>query len=118
MSFKMASKAAGRSPFKQHRLGAVVVKSGRVLSTGYNEIRWNERLWKENIHAEEAAIVKLLTAGRSSSLIGSEIYVTRFTRGGAIGIAKPCFACAALIKSVGIRKVHYTDVSGTSTYRV
>ena len=114
MSFRMADKAAGRSPFKQHRLGAVVVKGGRVLSTGYNEIRWNQRFQKENVHAEEAAIVKLLTAGRPSSLIGADIYVSRFTRGGAIGLAKPCLSCQRLIQASGIRRAYYTCSDGTT----
>lgn len=114
MSFRMAGKAACLSPFKQHRVGAVVVKGGRVLSTGYNEIRWTQRFQKENVHAEEAAIVKLLTAGRPSSLVGADIYVSRFTRGGSIGLAKPCLNCQHLIRSVGIRRAYYTCSDGTT----
>jgi deoxycytidylate deaminase len=114
VSFRIAGKVAGKSPFKQHRIGAVVVKGGRVLSVGYNEIRWNERLRKENIHAEEAAIVKLLTAGRQSILIGADIYVSRFTRGGAIGLAKPCLSCQRLIQASGIRRAFYTCSDGTT----
>jgi len=115
MSFRIAERTALDSPFEQHRVGAVIVKGGRVLSTGYNEIRWLERLRKTNIHAEEAAILKLLKARRLSSLIGSDIYVTRFTRGGAIGCAKPCANCEALIRSVGIRRVFYSDSTGTTS---
>jgi deoxycytidylate deaminase len=99
-------------------MGAVVVKGDRVLSTGFNALRPSAMLKTPTLHAEAAAILKLMKTKRLHDLLGSEIYVTRFTRGGAIGLAKPCLACHALIKSVGIRRVHYTDVSGTSTYRV
>lgn len=119
MSFKKAFETAEHSPFLQHRVGAVVVKKGRVLSTGYNEIRWNQRLRKENIHAEESAIVKLLQARRLSSLHGADIYVSRITPGGRSGIAKPCPTCQNLIKAVGIRRIFYTtDGGATGTMEV
>lgn len=114
--FRMAEKTAKNSTFEQHRLGAVVVKSGRILSTGYNEIRYTRELGNPTLHAEQAAILKLLKQRRLSDLIGATLYVTRFTRGGRIGISMPCDDCAALIRSVGIKEVHYTTDEGTATY--
>lgn len=116
MSFRMAEKTALNSPFVQHRLGAVVVKGGRVLSTGYNEVRYTRELGKPTLHAEQAAILKLLKQRRLSDLIGATLYVTRFTRGGAIGNSRPCTDCQELIRSVGIKEVHYTTDEGTATY--
>ena len=113
MSIKAASKEAKKSPFKQHKLGAVIVKRGRILSTGYNEIRWNKKLRKENIHAEESAIVKLLTEKRMHDLVGADIYVTRFTKGGRVGMARPCGCCNRLIATCGIRRVFYTTDDDT-----
>lgn len=113
MSFRVAEKAALKSPFAQHRVGAVVVRGGRVLSTGFNSLRYTKELKNESVHAEEAAILKLLKAKRLHDLSGAEIYVTRFTRGGAVGIAKPCPRCSSLIKAVGIRRIHYTSDTGT-----
>jgi deoxycytidylate deaminase len=111
MSFRIASKEAAKSQHK-HRLGAVIVKGGRILSTGFNSLRPSRVIKSLTLHAEAAAILKLLKEGRLASLAGSEIYVTRFTAGGAVGLAKPCMDCNALIRSVGIRKVHYTDSMG------
>lgn len=116
--FRIASKEALKSSFGQHRLGAVIVKGSRVLSAGYNELRYTKELKKWNVHAEEAAILKLLKAKRLSSLAGADLYVTRFTRGGAVGCSKPCANCQVIIKAVGIRNVHYINKAGYfETYR-
>ncbi len=112
MSFRIASKAAELSPFHQHRVGAVVTKGERILSTGYNELRYTRELQKLSVHAEEAAILKLLKSRRQSSLVGADLYVTRFTPGGRIGLAKPCDMCQALIQAVGIRRVFFTTNGG------
>lgn len=118
MSFRMASKQAVDSPFVQHRVGAVVVKNGRVLATGMNHLRYTKEFKRSNVHAEEDAILKLLKARKLSSLSGADIYVTRFTKGGKVGMAKPCCTCDALIRSVGIRNVYFTtDGPMTDTYR-
>jgi deoxycytidylate deaminase len=115
----MASKEAIKSPHPQHKIGAIVVKSGRVLSTGFNSFRYTRELQKNNVHAEEAAILKLMKSRRLSDLSGAEIFVTRFTKGGRVGLARPCATCMSLIESVGISDVHYTtDVGTTETLKV
>jgi dCMP deaminase len=108
MSFRIASKTALKSPFSQHRVGAVIVKNGRVLSTGYNELRYTRELKKLSVHAEEAAILELLKSRRQSSLVGADLYVTRITPGNRVGLAKPCDRCQKLIQATGIRRVFYT----------
>lgn len=110
----MAKKTALKSTFRQHRLGAVVVKGGRVLSTGFNAIRHCKETGKSTQHAEEAAIVRLLKDGRHSELVGSRLYISRFTPGGKLGLARPCERCMSLIRSVGIRDVAYTTDYGTT----
>ena len=118
MSFRASSKEAKKSRHNQHKLGAVIVKGGRVLSTGYNQMRPSSLLETDTLHAEGAAILKLLKDKRLHDLSGADIYVSRFTRGGAVGLAKPCAACHALIQSVGIRRVFFTDSDGTKSYKV
>jgi cytidine deaminase len=112
MSFRIAEKQAKKSTFLKHRVGAVIVKGGRVLSTGYNEIRYSGVLDQTTVHAEESAILKLLKDGYQKHLVGSTLYVTRFTRAGALGCSLPCSRCSDLIKSVGISLVHYLDLDG------
>ena len=114
MSFRMACKEALKSQHKQHRLGAVIVKGHRILSTGFNEIRPSRVLDTETLHAEASAVLKLLKEDRLGDLIGADIFVTRYTRGGAIGLSLPCPHCMELLRSVGIKKVHYTLDDGTT----
>lgn len=112
MSFRIAEKQAKKSPFNRHKLGAVIVKGNRVLSTGYNEIRFSKYTGTNTVHAEESAIIKLLKARRLHDLVGSTLYVTRFTPGGAIALSKPCERCIRLIRSVGISTVLHTTDEG------
>ena len=108
MSLRSAQIQAKKSKHKQHRVGAVVVKGGRILSYGHNQIRPSKELKTETIHAEEAAILQAIKVSGIQSLAGSKIYVTRYTKGNKVGLAKPCARCMGLISSVGIRSVNYT----------
>jgi deoxycytidylate deaminase len=114
MSIRIASKEALKSQHKQHKLGAVIEKGGRILSVGYNSIRPSHVLKTNTLHAEAAAILKLLKDRRQHDLVGSNLYVSRFTRGGRIGMARPCPHCRSLAQSVGIRQVFYTTDEGTT----
>jgi len=112
MSFRIAEKQAMKSTFMKHRVGAVIMKGNRVLSTGFNSIRYSSISKQATSHAEAAAIVRLLKEGRMVDLAGSVLYVTRFTKSGVISCARPCDNCLRLIRSVGIAKVFYTDFDG------
>lgn len=114
MSFRIASRQAKHSPHVQHKLGAVIVKGGRILSTGFNSIRPSSLLGTRTLHAEAAAILQLMKQRRLHDLAGADIYVTRYTKGGAVGMARPCDHCRNLIRSVGIRRIHYTTDHGTT----
>lgn len=103
----LASKSSAR---KTH--GAVVVKGGRVLGTGFNKVRNHPAIVSpEHIktdcsyHAEEVAIRE---AGESN-VKGAIIYVARVNRHGNDRDSKPCPKCSALIDRVGIKRVVYTS---------
>lgn len=114
MSFRIASKEAVKSAHTQHKVGAVIAKSGRILSTGFNSLRPSSKLRTPTLHAEAAAVLKLLNQRRLSDLAGAEIYVTRFTKGGRVGLARPCPNCYQLIRACGISQIHYTTNDGTT----
>lgn len=90
--------------------GAVVVKSGRVVGTGYNKDR-NHPLFisPEHIkphcsrHAEAEAIKEART-----NATGAVLYVARVNRQGQDRNSKPCKLCQEVIAEVGIKKVIYT----------
>ena len=111
MSLKQAQKQASNSTFIRARIGAVIVKGGRVLSTGYNSLRYskrNGRSWA-SVHAEEMAIVKLLKQSAGlKQLAGSVLYVSRIKKDGTVAESKPCLECQELIDAVGIKRVVHT----------
>ena len=94
--------------------GAVVVKSGRVLGTGFNKDRNHPRIVNPSrikmdcsFHAEEMAI-----RDAGENLKGAKIYVARVNRHGHDRDSRPCPRCLLLIKAAGIKKIIYTSEKG------
>jgi len=98
--------------------GAVVVKGGRVLGTGYNKDR-NHPLFvsPEHIktecstHAEESAI-----RDAGYDVRNAVIYVARVNKHGEDRNSKPCPKCAKLIQDSGIKRVVFTTEAGEINY--
>lgn len=99
--------AAQRSKDPSTQVGAVIVKHGDVLSTGYNGMpaglietpeRW-ERPAKYAlvVHAEENALLR--AARKGVSVIGSTLYISLF----------PCSKCARVIANSGIQELVYNE---------
>jgi len=93
---------------KKH--GAVVVKSGRVVGTGFNKFKNHPLTVSPNHikthcsrHAEQEAIKQ---AGKHTK--GAILYVARVNRQGLDRNSKPCAICDRLITKSGIKKVIYT----------
>ena len=121
---RSAISEAGRSNIHRARMGAVITKGRRILSVGHNEMRGyrkcpSKRRWVNSLHAEQAAILKLLNKGKIYELSGATIHVTRIKRDGNVGMARPCETCEELIRAVGIKRVIYTnDLGKVEEYRV
>ena len=115
---RLANKQAARSTYI-YRLGAVITKGNRVLSTGYNRLAYCPlNKYKVSKHAEMDAVLKLMRRNNGlSSLAGSTLYVSRITKTG-VGLAKPCLRCMELIRAVGISEVIYTTANGTKKEKV
>ena len=101
-----ASKSKAR---KKH--GAVIVKSGSVVGTGFNKDRNSPFVVSpEHIkphcsrHAEFQAIKE---AGENA--VGAILYVARVNRQGEDRNSKPCILCEVVIKKNKIKKVIYTE---------
>jgi len=105
----LARQAATRSTCPRKHVGAVIVRSKSILSTGYNgSIRGAPHCDEvgclmENghcvrtVHAEANALVQ--AARNGVRLEGAEIYVT----------ASPCFDCFKLLVNAGIRTIYYGE---------
>ena len=108
----MAKELASASKCVSKQVGAVIVKNGRILSTGYNGTppgyqnccdHWDGKYTKEHhewsktyeIHAEMNAII--WAAREGISIEGATIYVT----------LEPCSECSKNVIASGIKRIVY-----------
>lgn len=109
---KIAEEIASASKCVSKQVGAVIVKDGRILSTGYNGTpagytncseHWDGAYTKEHhewsktyeIHAEMNAII--WAARKGISIEGATIYVT----------LEPCSECSKNVIASGIKRIVY-----------
>ena len=99
------------------RLGAVLVKRGRVISTGYNHMRKSHPImqkYSENIdftlglHAEVHACIGVA----ADDLHTAELWVCRLHKDGKFAMARPCLVCQKFLIDIGVKKVHFTNLDG------
>ena len=90
--------------------GAVVVKGGRIVSTGINRFKNHpmtvspEHIKEHcSVHAEVDAIRKLKNAR------GATIYIARIGKRGNQALSRPCDNCYTAIQRAGINKIVYTN---------
>tara|TARA_B100001758_G_C18200147_1_gene499386 strand:+ start:388 stop:843 length:456 start_codon:yes stop_codon:yes gene_type:complete len=94
-----------RSPSPKLKVGSVITKNNRIISTGYNGYPSNSPHQSINrdgheintIHAEQNAIC--FAARSNISIENSTIYVTHY----------PCINCAKVIIASGIKTVYYLN---------
>ena len=107
------AKVMGFKSTSRFRLGAVLAKKNRVISTGYNDMRKTHTLmqkynrdktWAPGLHAEVDACIGVPAA----DIDGADMYVVRILKDGRLAMAKPCRICQRFILDVGIRRVYYS----------
>jgi dCMP deaminase len=114
----ITQQVAKRSTCDRARVGAVIVKERRILTTGYNGSPAGLPHCDEighlmvaghcvrTLHAEQNAIIQAALHG--VSVAGSTMYVTH----------QPCLTCAKMIINAGIRRVvhagRYPDENAVS----
>jgi deoxycytidylate deaminase len=106
---------ARKSPSRV-RMGAVVAKRGRAISTGFNQMRkthpmmarYHEGDHNIGLHAEVHACIGV----DAEDLVGATLYVTRIYKSGKQAMAKPCNVCRRFLASVGIDDIAYTQEDG------
>lgn len=110
VSFLNVARYFAEKSTEKKRHGAVVIKSGRVVGTGFNKYKNNPLFISEehikehaSIHAEQMAIKE---AGKNAR--GAILYVARVNKRGVDRNSMPCRICQRLIKDSGIKKVIYT----------
>lgn len=109
---------SSRSTCLRRKVGAIIVKEKRILTTGYNgppqgvkhcdelggclrdklKVPSGERMeLSRAVHAEQNAIIQAAKYG--IDINGGTMYVTNH----------PCFICAKMIINAGIRKIIYKE---------
>jgi len=114
---EMAQLVSSRSTCLRRRVGAVIVKEKRVLSTGYNGSPKGTKHCEElgcirvkmnvpsgtrhelcrGVHAEQNAVTQAAYFG--VSVDGATIYTTTY----------PCSMCAKILINAGIREIVYSE---------
>ena len=106
MYMEIAETVSKMSYAKRLQVGAIVVKSNRIISIGFNGTPsgWDNNCEDENnktkpevIHAEANSIMKLASSNESGK--GSVMFLTH----------APCIDCAKLIYGSGITQVFYKN---------
>ena len=118
--FDYAKKASEKSDFHKQRIGAAIMYGGKVLAIGYNCEKTHTTQYFYNhstrdfeasqfankLHAEMMALNKIQYLDIDFSRVS--LYVYRESQG-EMKLAKPCPACEARIREMGIKNVYYTD---------
>lgn len=121
--FEYARREAVKSGNKHFCVGCVVVLGNKVIAVGrnsnktspmqqkYNKERGGGENWLWNLqHAEINALNKIADMDINWSDIS--LYTYRICASKPHGMSRPCKACMAAIKKLGIRKIFYTTDDG------
>jgi len=116
---ELARKQSLKSSFRQ-RVGACLVKDGKVISVGYNiinnDLPFSTEHWVSSTHAEMMCLMRLIKKGRVKQIAGSTMYVVRTMKSGQLGLAMPCQPCYRVMSALKVRSVIFSnDDQGFST---
>ncbi len=120
--FRAAKAVSELSDYPIHKVGCVVVRGHRIISSGHNHKHKCNPLQAKldtekygvkcpgKLHAEIMALLPLMKA--KVDLKGCSIFVYRQHKNGTLAIARPCSSCQKVIKELGIKKAFYTIENG------
>ena len=97
-----------------YKMGAVIFKGSKILSTGYNSFRSSNvpdkyKKFVDTLHAEQHAIYNMENFDK---LKNSSILIIRMNMSGNISLSFPCKYCLKSIKYFGIKNIYYTNRKG------
>lgn len=103
-----ADKEALKSDF-EYRMGAVIVRGGRVIARGYNRMSALQerasRMYGVEFFSLHAEINALLDC---NNVKGATMFVSGVKQNGNLINCKPCKKCAKILRHIGI-PVYYSD---------
>ena len=97
------------------RIGAVIFKGDRIISSGHNGIRSSSKInnkykkYENSLHAEQAALMGLdWTKVKGYSILVMKLSPTKKI----LSNAKPCKICQRILTLVGIKNIFYSNEYG------
>lgn len=99
---KLALKLTQYSKRHQHKMAAVIVRGGSVISSATNSHAIEHGTWSYSKHAEARAIHP------HQDMSGGTIVIAREGN----RMSKPCPKCMELIRKAGISKIVYSNWDG------
>lgn len=94
------------------RLGALIVRKGRILSIGNNSYKTHPIMLKfypyQFLHAETSAILK----NGIDNCLDTTLIVARVIADNSPALAKPCSSCLDFSRSVGVKYIYYSTKNG------
>lgn len=120
--FRTAKAVSELSNYPIHKIGCVIVKGHRIISSGHNSKTKchplqakldTEKYGTEcpgKCHAEIMALLPLMK--NKTDLSNASIYIYREHKDGSLAMAKPCSSCQKVIKQLGIKKIFYSIEHG------
>lgn len=129
-SFNKAQSAAGLSDYVKTQVGCVAIHQGRTIGVGYNTTKTHpaQKLFNlargvseedtadgsihHSIHAEIMCLNSICADIPPDKI---KLFIYRRRRNTPHGLARPCPACMAAIRSRGIKHIYYTTDDGYAT---
>lgn len=115
LAYNMALKSTSR-----FRLGAVLVKRRKVISTGFNQMKKTHPLMQRHnprkdillgLHAEIHSCIGVPAA----QLESADVWVARVYANGRLAMAMPCKVCQNFLREVGVKNVYYSTGTGKNS---
>jgi len=100
VNINRAIKEANKSDHYHHKHATLLFKGSTLVATGYN---------LGNKHSEIMALNKVKHKMGAKGLIAFNV---RLTKGGAIGMSRPCVQCEDALRMAGIKKTIFTNSMG------
>lgn len=120
--FDKARQASGISDYPKVHVGCVAVYQGRIIGIGcncnkthpiqkyYNRYRIKSDSMLPKLHAEINCINQIKHLDINFAKVKLYIYRTRVNQ--PFSMSRPCPACMAAIKDIGIKEIYYTSNDG------
>ena len=108
------ARSMARKSQERQRVGCIVSKRTRVVSTGFNQAKTHPLIESFpyephcRLHAEMHACLGV----KNSILKGCAVYVIRILKNDDLALSRPCKGCQKYLQSVGIRRVFYSLKDG------